>query len=122
MRIEGRETENRIMEEFGKRVAKYRISLQKTQKELAEEAGVSRGTITRMENGESVQLDNIIRVLKALNICSNFETLVPDMLSDPSDLYKLGQDRQRATAKRYRKTPQKKWLWGEDRRECNKAD
>lgn len=115
MRIEGRESENKIMEEFGKRVAKYRIALQKTQAELAEEAGVSRGTITRMEKGESVQLDNLIRVFKVLNICANLDLLVPDMSNNPSDLYKLGKERQRATSKKYRKAPQKKWVWGEDR-------
>lgn len=115
MRIEGKESENRIMKEFGNRVAKYRIALQKTQEELAEEAGVSRGTITRMEKGESIQFDNLIKVMKVLNICANLDMLVPDMNDDPSDLLKLGSQRQRATAKKYRKKQVNGWKWGEDR-------
>lgn len=115
MRIEGKESENRIMKEFGNRVAKYRIALQKTQEELAEEAGVSRGTITRMEKGESIQFDNLIKIMKVLNICANLDMLVPNMNEDPADLLKLGKQRQRATAKRYRNKIAHNWTWGEDR-------
>ncbi len=115
MRIEGKESENRIMKEFGNRVAKYRIALQKTQEELAEEAGVSRGTITRMEKGESIQFDNLIKIMKVLNICANLDMLVPNMNEDPADLLKLGKQRQRATAKRYRNKIAHSWTWGEDR-------
>lgn len=115
MHIEGNESEKRIMQEFGKRIAKHRISLQKTQEELAKECGVSRGTIARMEKGESIKFDNLIRVMKVLKISANIDILVPNTNDNPEDLLKLGKQRQRATAKRYRKTPNTDWKWGEDR-------
>lgn len=115
MRIEGMETEKIILQELGRRLGKFRVNYPMTQAELAEEAGLSLRTIARMENGETIQLNNLIKVMKALRISGNLELLVPDMGYNPNDLLQLGKERQRATSPRYRKKKMKNWVWGEDR-------
>lgn len=39
-----------------------------TQKELGEKSGVSQRSISRLEQGESLQLDNFIKIMIALNL------------------------------------------------------
>jgi len=48
-----------------------------SQAKLAEEAGVSRRTISRMENGKGVSLDTFIRVMQALGLTDQLDALIP---------------------------------------------
>ena len=60
------------------RLESIRLSRNMTQRQLAEEAGVSPRTIGRMAKGEGVSLDTFIRVLTALKIHQSLESLLPD--------------------------------------------
>jgi transcriptional regulator with XRE-family HTH domain len=51
---------------LGKRVAELRIARQLKQTELAYEAGVSHRTLQRLEAGEVVKTDGLIKVIKCL--------------------------------------------------------
>lgn len=117
MQITGTESANTVMREMGKRLRSFRINFPMTQEELAEESGLSLRTIQRMEKGESVQTESLIRVMSAMGILSNMERLIPQEEVRPSDLFLLGKQRQRAPSPEYRsqKRQEGEWVWGEDR-------
>ncbi len=99
------------MDEIGRRIKIYRVSSGMTQEELGEKSGVSVRSISRLEQGSSVQMDNLIRILIALGLDSNIELLIPDQASRPSYyLRKNGNYRVRA-----RKDDKKQeFKWGDE--------
>ena len=116
MRITGNETATAVMEELGTRLKAYRISIPMTQAELAEEAGVAMRTITRLEAGDTVRLDNFLNVLRVMGLMNNIEAIVPQDMVRPSDMYNLGKSRQRAMSAKYRVSEKTSdWVWGEDK-------
>lgn len=53
-----------------------------TQTDLETKSGVSRSTITNIENGRSIELDNLIRLALSLEIDPDILFLPPDKLAD----------------------------------------
>jgi len=96
-----------------RRLASIRLMRNMTQAELARQAGVSTGTLNRLEKGEGVSLDTFIRVMTALEIQSNLAVLLPDTDVRPIERIRhAGKERQRARPSR--KPPEKStWTWGD---------
>lgn len=69
---------------IGKRIKQYRVNAGVSQKDLENESGVSVRSISRLEQGASVQLESLIKILSALNLESNIELLIPDQTKRPS--------------------------------------
>ena len=69
---------------IGERLKQYRINAGISQKDLESESGVSVRSISRLEQGASVQLDSLIKILSALNLERNIELLIPDQTKRPS--------------------------------------
>ncbi len=63
---------------LGERLAGHRLRRNLTQDRLAGMAGVSRVTLARMEAGHPMQVVNLLRVLRALDMLGSIEALVPD--------------------------------------------
>jgi transcriptional regulator with XRE-family HTH domain len=59
-------------------LANIRLSRNITQRQLAEEAGISLRTVRRLENGEGASLDSFLRVLIALRLPHVLEHVLPD--------------------------------------------
>ena len=98
---------------LGRRLEEIRLSRNINQTQLAEEAGVSRRTITRMENGKGVSLDTLIRVMRALGLADRFSTLLPDPSVRPVERVQFqGQERKRARKKS--KSASGSWKWAEE--------
>ena len=107
-------TDDAILAEMGRRMARYRIDSQITQARLAEEAGVSKRTIERIEAGASVQFSTIIRVLRVLDLISGLEELFPETVARPMALIKQkGHQRKRASSGRRSDQLSEKWSWGD---------
>lgn len=71
-------TDDNIINQIGLFIKKTRISKNKTQKQLATAAGINRGTLSQIENGESVTLTifiQILRVLDALYVLDQFNVV-----------------------------------------------
>lgn len=114
MKITNSHTDDTVLAELGERISKTRVSLQLTQAALAEEAGVSKRTVERIEGGSSVHFANLLRVLRVLDLLEGLNTLVPEPQPRPMDLLKLkGKERQRASSANIVSEP-KPWTWGED--------
>ena len=109
-------TDAAALSELGSRLARYRLQRNMTQAELAREAGVSPSTIARLEGGESTQLTNLIRVVRALDLLGNLDVFVPPPAPNPIELLEMqGRQRQRASsrAKEDGAASDEPWTWGE---------
>lgn len=83
MRITAFLDDEKIILELGERIKAARIRASKTQAQLALESGVAKSTIERAEKGESIQLLNIVKIMRALNCISNLETILPSTELSP---------------------------------------
>lgn len=70
-----------IEQQLCKRLERVRLEKNVSQSALAEEAGVSRRTISRMENGEGVALQTFVRIARALGLGDELQALfrVPEI-------------------------------------------
>jgi len=114
MKITSFLTDDVVLEALGQRLAAVRIARQMTQAKLAEEAGLSKRTVERMEAGDSSQLSSLIRVLRVLGLLEGLDQLVPEARPRPLDLLKLrGRQRQRASSRSAVNESSEEWSWGE---------
>ncbi len=107
-----------ILTELGGRIARRRLELQMTQADLAEQAGVAKRTVERIEAGASAQMSSLIRIFRVLELLPNLELLVPDAQPSPMELLRQkGKVRQRAAGRRQKnriEEPQP-WSWDDDK-------
>lgn len=116
MKIEDRNTDSAVLSELGKRLIQVRLGRNYTQEELASAAGVSKRTIERLESGHSVQLSNLVRAYRALNLTQNLDQLIPPVGPSPIQQLKLqGKERRRASAQKTSLTASGPWTWADDK-------
>lgn len=65
-----RMTDLAIVAEIGYFIKNSRVKQNKTQAQLAKEAGLNRWTVSQIENGEPVTLTSLIQLLRALDCLS----------------------------------------------------
>ena len=101
---------------ISERIRNYRIDYPMTQKQLAERSGVSLRSIQRFENGEDIQLGNLIKLLSALRLDKNLEMLVPDVASRPSAFVETAVKRQRARVTKAGESKNSgRFKWGDEK-------
>ncbi|MEI7730725.1 MAG: helix-turn-helix transcriptional regulator [Verrucomicrobiota bacterium] len=115
MNITSQLTDEVILQTLGQRLTGARLERNLTQAALAEQAGVSKRTVERLESGEvATQLSGFVRVCRALGLVERFDTLVPEPIPSPIAQLKLqGRKRQRASRKKTGPGTVKNWTWGE---------
>jgi transcriptional regulator with XRE-family HTH domain len=114
MKITGLLTDDAVLAELGARIAGRRIELQLTQAALAEQAGIAKRTLERMEAGLTSQLATLVRVLRVLDAAAGLDGLIPESGPGPMDLLKRkGKVRQRAAGRRAATPTGKAWSWDE---------
>lgn len=112
MKIYGDENNAYILKEIGQRIKDIRLGQSMTQKELAENAGVAYSTVVRIENGEGVNIENLMRVIRTLGLIQNFDLLVPEQELTPEEIFKNKPKRKRAS--KARKAIENTWTWGDE--------
>jgi len=114
MKIAAQLTDQVILKTIGERLAAARIERNLTQAALAEQAGVAKRTVERLESGAvATQLSGFLRVCRALGILERLDDFLPEPTVSPMALLKRqGQKRLRASTKKAAAKP-KKWTWGE---------
>ena len=95
MKITADLTNEAVLHEMGLRIARRRIGAGLTQAHLAEEAGIGKRTLERIERGESAQVATLIRVLRRLGSFGELDLLVPEASNE--DRLDGGRLRQRAS-------------------------
>lgn len=115
MKITSMLPDKAVLALLGERVSRQRLARNMTQAELAEAAGVSKRTIERLEAGESTQLSNFIRILRAIERVGGIDDLVPAPPPSPLEQLKLqGRQRQRASTVREPESTTGKWTWKDE--------
>ena len=82
--MSGQKDYKEYISELGKKIKIYRIMKEMSQQDLEDKTGVSKRSISRLEQGETVQVDNLFKILLALDLGDNIELLVPDQTKRPS--------------------------------------
>jgi transcriptional regulator with XRE-family HTH domain len=107
-------TDDAVLVELGSRIASRRLELQLTQASVAEQAGIAKRTLERMEAGKTSQLSTLVRVLRVLDATSGLENLLSASEVSPMDLLKHKEKvRKRASGLRATKAPETPWHWDE---------
>lgn len=116
MRFESNLTTDAVLAELGQRLERQRLERNLTQGELADEAGIGRATLQRLERGESVQLTSLIGLLRGLGLLERLDVLVPEPTPSPLErLRTQGAQRQRARAPRSEPKPTGGlWTWADE--------
>lgn len=123
MTIDDRWSDDAVLAELGRRLARWRLERNLAQERLAQEAGVVRRTVQRIEAGEPVALTSFIRVLRALELLESLERLVPEPPPSPLQRLKLaGRERRRARRSGAHEAPAaaepgvsaEPWRWGDE--------
>ena len=105
----------RLLQIMGERISQRRLQRNRSQAHLANEAGVSKRTVERVEAGESIQLSNFIRILRALDLLDGLDALLPEPLPSPLQQHKLqGRQRRRASSAGDPEAASKAWTWSDE--------
>lgn len=102
---------------LGQQIEIARLARNLTQTEVARSAGISRRTITRLENGGGVSLDTFIRVLRALGLADRLANLLPDPQIQPIERIRGKQKRRqraRPTSSAATKGAASQWAWHDE--------
>lgn len=104
-----------IERDICKKLERFRLLKNISQAKLAEAAGVSRRTISRMENGEGISLNTFIRVMQVLNLTDHLTAMLPN--SEIRPIERVGRkgkgERKNASSPRTLKKTTK-WEWGSE--------
>ena len=79
-----------------------------SQQDLEDATGVSKRSISRLEQGESIQMDNLFKLLIGLGLGENIDLLVPDQTRRPSFYLQKEKDIPKRV-RRKRKNEMFKW-------------
>lgn len=86
-----------LIEQIGYTVRRKRLAQNKTQAQVASDAGINRWTLSQLENGESVNLTSLIQILRVLELLDFMESFVVDDTMSPIEYAKLKEkERKRA--------------------------
>ena len=99
------------IKELGQKIKTYRIMKEMSQQDLEDKTGVSKRSISRLEQGESVQVDNLFKILLALELGDNIELLVPDQTKRPSFYLEKTEDKPKRVRKKIKKS---EFKWGDE--------
>jgi transcriptional regulator with XRE-family HTH domain len=72
-----------VLTELGSRIKQLRLSKNKDQQQCAFEAGISLRTLSRLENGHSVSLEAVLKVIRTLGLIERLDLLLPTIEISP---------------------------------------
>ncbi len=119
MALQAQETDAAILEEIGSRLRQHRLARNLSQARLADEAGIGRVTLQRIEEGSAAaSLPSLIRILRALELTEGLDQLVPPVAPSPvEELRRRGRQRRRAGSPRSAERSEQareEWAWGDE--------
>ncbi|MEM6641681.1 MAG: helix-turn-helix transcriptional regulator [Bacteroidota bacterium] len=99
-----------LMKNIGKYIKQHRLDQNKSQDQVANEAGISRSTLSLLEKGDAGTVTSLIQVLRVLNLLNVMDAFQLSNQISPLELAKLEQEK-RKKASASRSTPQPKSEW-----------
>ncbi|HEV7495992.1 helix-turn-helix transcriptional regulator [Baekduia sp.] len=111
-------TDDAALAELGQRLARHRVARNRTQAELAKEAGIGRATLQRLERGESVQMTSLIRLLRTLGLLGALDAAIPETIAFPIAQLERERRGERQRVRTSSDDPAAKeaapWRWGDE--------
>lgn len=96
-------SDQEILSELGGRLRRERLNRNLTQRQLAESAGVSDGSVKNLEAGSNTSLATLVRLMRALDLIGRLDSIAPEPAISPLQLAaRRGEVRHRATGRRTR--------------------
>lgn len=90
-----------LLQHIGKFIKHHRLDANKTQTKLAEEAGISRSTLSLLERGEPVALLTLIQVLRILDKLHILDAFTVEQTISPMMVAEMElKKRKRASSKK----------------------
>jgi transcriptional regulator with XRE-family HTH domain len=118
MSLEELLTDDAVLAELGRRLARQRLERNWTQAEMAAEAGLGQATVQRAERGESIQMTSMVKLLRALGLLGGLDAAVPESIVLPIAQLEREQRRARRRAGgrgRAAGNPgERPWRWGDE--------
>ena len=96
-------SDNAIIAAIGEFIKHKRLQENKTQAQLATEAGINRWTLGQIEKGQSVTLSSLIQVLRALNLLYLLDGFTINETISPIEYARM-QEKKRQRAGRKKNT------------------
>jgi transcriptional regulator with XRE-family HTH domain len=88
-------TDGSIIKTIGTYIKHQRLEQNKTQAQVAKEAGINRWTLSQIENGESITLATLIRILRVLDLLHVLEIFTVEEEVSPIEYAKLKEKRKK---------------------------
>jgi transcriptional regulator with XRE-family HTH domain len=118
MNLEELMTDDAVLAELGRRLARHRLERNWTQAEMAAEAGLGQATVQRAERGDSIQMTSMVKLLRTLGLLGALDAAVPESIVLPIAQLEREQrqPRRRASGQgRAADTPgERPWRWGDE--------
>ena len=118
MHLDDLTTDDATLAELGRRLERHRIERNRTQAEMADEAGIGRATLQRLERGKSVQMTSMLKLLRTLGLLGALDAAVPETVELPIAQLERQRQRSRRRARGSRGTSPptagEPWTWGEE--------
>jgi len=93
------QSDDAILRRIGEYIRQQRLEQNKTQAALALEAGISRSTLSELENGQRSNLITLVQVLRALKLLQVLDILNAQEQLSPIQLAKLEQEKRKRASK-----------------------
>lgn len=111
MKITSDLTDAAVLQALGSRLERQRIEANLTQAALAEQAGVAKRTLERIEAGLGCELSTLVRLLRVLDLSTGFDSLIPELPPSPIAQLKLKGKQRRRVHTKPPSAPAKSWSW-----------
>lgn len=89
-----------LVNTIGAFVKHHRITQNRTQQEIANNAGINRTTLSSLENGDVVTLSTLIQVLRVLDLLYVMDVFKIEEQISPIELAKLEQRKRRRASRK----------------------
>lgn len=108
-------TNSQVETELGKRLKRFRLERNLSQTEVATRSGLSRRTITAIENGEGSTLSTFIALLRGLHALDALDDFLPDYGISPMAMLKVQEDPVKYASKPRKAKNTAPWKWGDEK-------
>lgn len=88
-----------IIGAVGSYIRHHRLEQNKTQAQVARDAGINRWTLGQLENGESITLATLIQILRALDLVHLLSVFSIDEVISPIEYAKLQEKKKKKRAR-----------------------
>lgn len=103
-------SDDAIIKTIGAFIKHHRIAQNRTQHDVAKDAGINRTTLSLLENGDIVNISTLVQVLRALDLFHVMDVFIIENQISPIELAKLEQQRRkRASNKRKNDQAESDW-------------